>query len=400
MRINSFISLAMLLTLMVSCGRDVAVRKQETVPTPSPATTSFSEKSRISPLACKNIPDIASNTESHMPYTARIQHHVSGVAKHNMNLINHANPVKVNTITSTRKNPKELSAEDKKNGNQLRVLFENDIFTNTDYYFTNGVNIEFTTSLARKGFYKLLPGVTQHPDLQFTGFSITQNIYTPTNPDVENILNNDRPFSAFLTIGQFRETYSFHQNLYMKSRIELGVLGPASLGKTVQSSIHQIEPVGWNNQIGNMPLVNFYFFISKSLAGNSHYEVNLTGDVAAGTAFNRVSPGVSFRTGTFTPLLKGSASIGTTRAWQYWFFVNASSRMVVYDATLQGNIFKSRDPYVIGQDQINRVVAEASAGLAVYKKNVGMEFTLHYISPEFEKGRHFQWGSLFLIIEF
>lgn len=287
---------------------------------------------------------------------------------------------------------------------QLRVLFENDIFTNTDYYYTNGASIAFTTPLARTGIYKLLAGVSKNPDVECTGFSITQKIYTPTNPDVEDVLAGDRPFSGYLTIGQFRETFSLKRRLIIKSSIELGVLGPASFGGKVQSSIHQIEPIGWDNQIHNMPVINYRFLIEKGIVNQPNIELNITGSVTTGTVFNNIKTGVYFRVGQFIPLLRGEASITESNAnagdWQYWFFAKTQAAFVFYDATLQGSLFSDNDPYVIQSNQMRRIVPDAATGLALYYKRVGMEISAHYLAPEFEGALDFRYGGIRLVYSF
>jgi len=287
---------------------------------------------------------------------------------------------------------------------QLRVLFENDIFTNTDFYYTNGVNIAFTTPLARTGLYFLLAGVSKSPDVECTGFSITQKIYTPTNPDVDYVLAGDRPFSGYLTLEQFRETYSLKSKLIMKSSLEFGILGPASFGGKVQSSIHQIEPIGWDNQIQNMVVVNYRFLIEKGLVSHPNAELNITGSVSAGTAFNKLKPGIYFRAGQFIPLLRGDAAFTenglNTLNWQYWFFIKTQASIVLYDATLQGSLFSSQDSYVIPANQVNRFVPQATAGLALYYKRAGLELSAHYLTPEFKGAQHFRWGGIRLVYSF
>ena len=287
---------------------------------------------------------------------------------------------------------------------QLRVLFENDIFTNTDFYYTNGVNIAFTTPLARTGLYFLLAGVSKNPDVECTGFSITQKIYTPTNPDVDYVLAGDRPFSGYLTLEQFRETYSLKSKLIMKSSLEFGILGPASFGGKVQSSIHQIEPIGWDNQIQNMAVVNYRFLIEKGLISHPNAELNVTGSVSAGTAFNNIRPGIYFRVGQFIPLLRGDASLAenglNTLNWQYWFFIKTQASIVLYDATLQGSLFSSQNSYVIPANQVNTLVPQATAGLALYYKRAGLELSAHYLTPEFKGAQYFRWGGIRLVYSF
>ncbi len=280
----------------------------------------------------------------------------------------------------------------------LSIFFDNDIFNNTDYYYTNGVNIELITPLAlHSPISKLLVGLPGS-QINLHGFSIKQNIYTPVNPDIENISVGDRPFSAFLTIGQFRESYNLQKNLSIKSSLNLGVLGPASMGGVVQSSIHDIEPLGWNNQIKNTFILDYLLKLEKGIISTPNVELNVTAGANVGTIFNKINTGVYFRLGSFTPILKGIKTYSST--FQYWFFISGETNLVLYDATLQGSLFNNNNLYTIQSNNINRLVVNASAGVAMYYKNIGFELQSFYLSPEFKDAFDFRWGRVKLVFQF
>ncbi len=290
----------------------------------------------------------------------------------------------------------------------LKLVFDNDIFNNTDYYYTNGVNIELVTPIAKRSpISNLLVGLP-NSQINLYGFSLKQNIYTPTNPDIEEITIDDRPFSAFLTIGQFRESYDFQRNISIKSSINFGVLGPASMGGVVQSSIHNIEPVGWNNQINNSIVIDYSINLDKGIISNPHFELNLTAGGNLGTVFNNLSSGLYFRTGSFIPVFRGLATSMNSNLTnykersplQYWFFVSAEANLVLYDATLQGGLFSSRNAYTIESKDINRIVANLSVGFAMYYNKVGVEFQNFYLSPEFKNAYDFRWGRIKFVYQF
>jgi lipid A 3-O-deacylase len=286
----------------------------------------------------------------------------------------------------------------------LTVIFDNDIFDNTDYYYTNGARIELVTPFADNSpVNKILPGAG-NSCINFSGFSIQQNIYTPINPDVDEIQYNDRPFSAFLTIGQFRESVNIQKKINLKSEVSVGIVGPASMGGTVQSSIHDIEPVGWENQVKNDFVLNYAIHFEKGLISNHNIEVNATANGNAGTLFDKAGAGFYLRAGSFMPVYRGplSAISGkkTKQPLQYWFFVRGNVDAVFYDATLQGGLLNNENPYAIGQNAMNRFVYKGSAGVAFYYKQVGIELENFYLSPEFEGARHFMYGRIKLCATF
>ena len=314
-------------------------------------------------------------------------------------------------LTSTKQNQHSLKRkgstpelENKKDKTSfLRVVFDNDIFDNTDYYYTNGIRIELVLDLISNApTSKLLLGLKK-PDYNFQGFSVVQNIYTPVNPDTKIVSTSDRPFSAYLTIGHFRESVNIEKGLKMKSEFSVGVLGPASLGGRVQSSIHEIEPIGWENQIKNDLVLDYSIQMEKAVLRKKHFELFALGKARFGTVYNKIGGGASFRLGRFLPILNnqwvGNAQDGTHK-FRFWFFSKAQFNLVFYDATLQGGIFNNQNFYTISANQLNRVVFKTSAGLAFYYGRLGLEIENIYLTPEFKGAYNFKHGRFNLVIGF
>jgi len=341
---------------------------------------------------------IITNSNSSLLYNATVtknagsfvDNHISEIAPLTTNITQNISDFNVAYFDKIR--------HDNKAQTVLSIIFDNDIFNNTDYYYTNGVNIELTTPLAlRSPISQLLVGLPGS-QINMHGFSIKQNIYTPVNPDIEDVSIGDRPFSAFLTIGQFRESYNLQKNLSVKSSLNFGVLGPASMGGVVQSSIHEIEPLGWNNQIKNTFILDYSLKLEKGVISTSNVELNLTTGANIGTIFNKINTGFYFRFGSFIPVLKGIKTYDNT--FQYWFFISGETNLIFYDATLQGSIFKNNSLYTIQSTNINRLVMKASAGVAMYYKNIGFELHSFYLSPEFRDAFDFRWGRIKLVFQF
>ena len=201
------------------------------------------------------------------------------------------------------------------------IDFDNDIFANTDYYYTNGTGFRLVTPFADNSpLTHILPGM-RHASVDLNGFSIRQNMYTPVNPDVSEIQYGDHPFVATMTLGQFREVYDLEKKIAFKSSIIFGVLGKSALGAEVQSTLHNIHPVGWINQVNSDFILNYNFAVSKALISNPVYELNVTGSADIGTLYDNITGGVDMRIGRFMPVYRGPISVFGLKApgnkWQY-----------------------------------------------------------------------------------
>jgi len=284
----------------------------------------------------------------------------------------------------------------------FRIVFDNDIFNNTDYYYTNGVRLEFVSPfLDIISIGRILPSLN-NPSIEYSGISLVQNIYTPVNPDTKVINSTDRPFSAYLVIGLFHESINVNKGVKLFSELSVGVIGPASFGGKVQSSIHDIEPIGWENQINNDFYLNYKISVNKLIFAENNFELSAIANANIGTVYNKFGAGINMRFGKFSrfienPLLKPDAN---TSDFSYWIFTRTKGNIVAYDATLQGGLFNKTNPYTVDKTMINNFVLEASAGIAIYYKSIGIELENFYLSPEFKGAYDFRYGRVNLIIGF
>lgn len=284
----------------------------------------------------------------------------------------------------------------------LQITFDNDIFDETDYYYTNGVRLELITPLAMDFPLRRVLLQPKNRDLLFTGFSLRQNMYTPTNPEAPFVLQGDHPFAGYLVFGQFVQSVNYQKKITLFSEINLGIIGPASLAGTIQYSVHERKPVGWANQIHNDMIVNYSVRIEKGLVSNTHFELNLKALAHVGTLYDKAALGVYFRTGSFIPVYRGpwfTRQSQKQHTLQYWFFVTGQSTGVLYDATLQGGLF-SRSIYTIGTADIKKLVVQASAGVALYYGGFGLELENFYQSPQFRGASDFRWGRIKVVMSF
>jgi hypothetical protein len=287
---------------------------------------------------------------------------------------------------------------------QLSITLDNDIFDNRDYYYTNGLRIELVAPfMEHSPFRYLLPG-SKGADIDQHGLSIAQNIYTPTNPDTTIILADDHPFSSYLVAGQFRDNYNLKRKLRIRTEFRIGVLGPNSMGQQVQTSIHEIKPVGWQNQVSNDIVIDYGILVEKGIINSPHFELNMMGAANIGTLYNKAGGGLNLRIGNFMPVFRGPFSIFENKnpggRVQYWVFARSQVDVIAYDATLQGGIFSGNNIYVIEQQDLSRYVFKASVGFAFYYNNIGLEYEHYYETPRFLNAYHFGWGSLKAVLAF
>src|SRR3984957_15778859 len=128
------------------------------------------------------------------------------------------------------------------------ILFENDIFYNSDHDYTNGVEFSYTTApndtpdWAARATRALFH---DEGDVR-ARYAFGQDIFTPNNLSLTNPPLTDRPYAGFLygALGLVEDTGSDLDQL----QFTLGVVGPASLAEESQKVVHAIfndrKPMG------------------------------------------------------------------------------------------------------------------------------------------------------------
>jgi len=283
----------------------------------------------------------------------------------------------------------------------LGINFDNDIFNNTDYYYTNGIRIDYISPIfASSPFaYPMLP--YNKLSMNYHGITIVQNMYTPTNPDTSLLLVGDRPFAAYLYLGHFKNTLVSEKRYRQYSEIQIGLIGPGSLGGFVQDQIHDIPPTGWENQIQNDIVLNYTAEFEKGIYNPEIFDLNMFARGQLGTLYTNAGAGLRIRLGLFNPYFEmpwmaGERSIEgkASKKWQFGIFATGFVKGVLYDATLEGGVFNNTSNYTIAASDIERLVLQASAGVFFAYRQFGLMYEQFYITPEFSGALHHRWGHI------
>jgi hypothetical protein len=322
--------------------------------------------------------------------------------------------IAVRSAGSIELSPREINVVDRPQGEKaiygiayvstnryFGINFDNDIFNNTDYYYTNGIRFDYVTPIFASSplAYPMLP--YRKASMNYHGMSIIQNMYTPTNPDTVMLLEGDRPFAAYLYVSHFKNTLDLKARYRQYSELQIGLIGPGSMGGMVQSQIHDIEPVGWQNQVQNDIVLNYTAGIEKGLYNKGYVDLNIFAEGQLGTLYTNAAAGIRLRAGKFNPYFsmpwlagEGSSEGNAALKFQYGIFASGKVKMVGYDATLQGGVFNRTSNYTIPAEDIERFVLQASLGVYFSYRQIGIMYEQFYISPEFKNALHHRWGHI------
>ena len=310
--------------------------------------------------------------------------------------------------------------------------FENDLFGGTDQRYTNGVRLSWTSPDLKKfsdsgligpfgGQIDDLPWINQPSYQRNVAFVLGQSMFTPTDIQETELIEDDRPYAGWLYTGL---GFIWKNNHVRNSlTLNIGVVGPTAYGQEAQDFVHELRGIpnarGWDNQLHDelgivlgyqrmwrwpaqerragfdweaLPFIGANLGnvkISASVGAELRFGYNLPDDFGTET--------IGAAATTTTPM-EGSqrASRGRWTNFGTHLFLRGEGHAVAHDIFLDGNTF-SDSPSV---DKLP-FVADLSAGLSVNYKDVKLTYAYVYRTEEFrdqDGGQNF--GSLTMSIPF
>ena len=157
--------------------------------------------------------------------------------------------------------PISVGAQPSKGEFAGNFTFENDLFFNTDRYYTDGVQIEvkrrWTDASEDPG--KPLTSACKYlgcegQSLYVSHYKFGQLMYTPQRLSVHEPQPDDRPWAGMLYYAQDASFLSNDGSVLTTISGEIGITGRYSYAEQTQKWIHRTfsgtAPRGWSNQIG------------------------------------------------------------------------------------------------------------------------------------------------------
>ena len=276
--------------------------------------------------------------------------------------------------------------------------FDNDIFFQTDYYYTSGENIFFLhPSISKSPIAKLFITKFDKHDVEYNGISIEHQMYTPTDTPSDTVKVGDRPYAASLTLNQFQIFENKEKGYRVTSTLSMGVIGKSALGAEIQSLIHEItpsqQPVGWESQIRNDILLNYNFRIDKRLYQSNHFELLASSNVTIGTVNTDISASANMRFGWMDSFFNSYSPIRNS-GFKTWMELGYDAKLVGYNAYLQGGVFNRTSPYVKEASEIKRLIHTFDAKIFVQYNKHRLIFEAYRLSPEFDESMWHAWGRI------
>jgi lipid A 3-O-deacylase len=285
------------------------------------------------------------------------------------------------------------SFRDMQRDHYFRINYENDFFTSSDIYYTQGYQLELVTPRLRNNPINHLFLDIKDSEAKY-GLLLENLGYIPTSIKKQQIQYGDRPYAAAIALKCFKVSTDTLRHSRLTSSLVLGMIGPVALGNEIQTGIHEWIgddiPQGWHNQISNDLILDYELAYEKQLLGYRRLtRLNLDVKGHIGTFSTFASVGLNATIGLINSPF---APIKNKGEFAAYVFTQPHFKVVGYDASMQGGIF-SQSPYTISSRGIERFVFENNYGIIVQFRTLYFEYFRNDISPEFNSGASHKWGG-------
>ncbi len=305
--------------------------------------------------------------------------------------------------------PEAPGRDPAEHGGALTLTIENDSFTGSDNNYTNGIGVGWSTdevgtygdgSCVRRwaDFWSFLPFVRDEGYLTYASWAVGQEMHTPdviTNPDPPE---TDQPYAGVLYLDSILAARA--DNWEHRWSLRLGVVGPASQADDTQTWYHELigadEPMGWDHQLPNEPLINIgydaaFLLLEHDLGTSAKFRLVPVGGAAVGNYFTGASLGLygeagwnlvdafgisSLRSGFDTATAIG---VGPVEGWSLSFFGSFGGYGIAHYLPLDGTVFKD-SPSVDSEPFVGAV----SAGLTLRHGRLVFGLAQTYTTEAFE----------------
>ncbi len=323
---------------------------------------------------------------------------------------------------SWAKSPSELQT--------FQFFFENDLFGDTDQYYTNAVQMTWISSDLKQyrddvrlpdwsiPIIQSIPFSGKPDSIHNVGILLGQQIYTPADIQATHLLETDRPYAGFLYGGL--ALHSKTDTELDTLEIVIGVVGPAAKAEFAQNTVHEIRDIptakGWDNQLENELALRFswqrkwrlhsmemlnaleYDLISHTgiTLGNVKVSANAGGEVRLGYHIPKdfgsdvIRAGAGVSAPVINSPIPGETSFGAH------LFVSSQIEAVAHDIFLDGSTWEKSH----NVDKKNWI-ADLSLGFAFSIDTFKLTYRHLFRTRQFENQKQGQTiGSLTLTLSF
>jgi lipid A 3-O-deacylase len=185
--------------------------------------------------------------------------------------------------------------------NYFRYNYDNDFFSATDRYYTQGVRLVLILNSLRKNPVAKLFFRVNRTAKNYHGIAFQRDGFTPRSIRHDSVFYGERPYASVCFLSSFLISFDKEKQQKVYSQLDLGVIGPNAKGEEEQKYIHRklknIQPLGWEYQVANDIVLNYTLQYEKGFLIKRNVEFIGLIEGRLGTLYDDISMGSTIRLG-------------------------------------------------------------------------------------------------------
>ena len=281
-------------------------------------------------------------------------------------------------------------------GHWVHINWANDVFFQTDRYFTNGISVIYTQQFPLHHALDFIHFNHQKKGNVYYHLKLSQDIYTPAEFRTANPYSMDHPFASYLILATHKTTTHPQLRLILNSELQLGIIGKYAGGEHIQNGIHDLLPTsghvdGWQNQVQTNPVINYGFDLEKGLFRMPMMNINFVALGHIGTLNTFAGTGMKVQVG-YVDNYFINLNYQTVNELKVTYFSGVMAKWIGYNAAIQGGVF--RHAANINHPEIKRMIYEFDTGLQFSYRWIRIDVGAKLTSPQFEHGAQHRYGYI------
>lgn len=282
--------------------------------------------------------------------------------------------------------------------NYFRFNYDNDFFSGTDRYYTQGTMVSLIHPIIKfSPFSKALIKLNKKA-INYYGIHLQQDCFTPKSIRVDTIYFGERPYTGTILISHSLNSLDRENKILLQTQFDIGGMGKCARCEDEQKAIHKalnnIAPLSWQYQLKNDFVINYRVKLEYGLISKKNCELMTNAILRIGTLYTDIGTGLHLRLGLFDPYFNnlGLSNDLLSRKFKIYGKIKTNARIVGYNSTLEGGL-NSNSIYVLQPNNISRFVFDGMISVVIAYKRFSLEYGKTYITQEYHTGVDHSWGS-------
>lgn len=285
----------------------------------------------------------------------------------------------------------------------IEIKSENDTYylrLPSDRYYTSGNELTLQARSFEVGtlaFGKLFPFRYQKYDAtNYSKLRLTHQLYSPFSIRWEKPQELDRPYAGLIDLSFINKTFLAHRSLSIQKMVQLGMIGPSTKGREIQTWYHQVkgspEPKAWDYQLADRPFWHIQIQLEKAILRKPNQLLLIVPNIKFGNIQQFGKLGLRYAMGDIDRYFIPDQ---WSREQLHWYgYVQLDGQFVAKNEFINGPLRPTENLAQFTSPTIHHLLGLASYGFVFERKRWELQLSQHASTPTFKGASSHYYGVI------